>query len=95
MTQSAQSYQNQMLLQKKIMDKHAPEVPRATIDDVPSHVKCKFYGMANHEQDRFTNNQQLEEAAMQFYGDGSLWKESCEANQETMDQANAAFHATN
>ena len=91
-TQSAQAYQNQMLLSKRIVEKHAPEQPKPTIDDVPSHVKAKFYGMANHEQDRYTNNQQLEEAATQFYGDGTLLQEMYARNQETINQAAAKFH---
>ena len=92
-TQSAQAFTNQQLLQKRIVEKHAPEAVQPTIEDVPSHVKGKFFGVPSYDQDRYTNNQQLEEAANNFYGDGSLVQEMYARNQETLDQASAKFHA--
>uniref|UniRef100_A0A7S3RNN5 Uncharacterized protein n=1 Tax=Strombidinopsis acuminata TaxID=141414 RepID=A0A7S3RNN5_9SPIT len=82
-----------MLLQKRIVEKHAPEAVKPTIEDVPSHVKGKFFGVPSYDQDRYTNNEQLAEAAVNFYGGGELVQEMYARNQETLDQASAKFHA--
>ena len=38
---------------------------------MPRHVKASFFGMKDHELDRWTEGQKMAEAAMKFYGDGS------------------------
>ena len=38
-------------------------------------MQAKFFGVADHDQDRWTQNQKFQEAAITFYGDGSKLKE--------------------
>ncbi len=62
---------------------------------MPSYVKAKFYGMEEHDQDRWTQNEKFTDAALAFYGDGSNLRDVYGQGGETLDDAAAKFHGSN
>ncbi len=65
-----------------------------TVEDVPRHVQARFFGLEDHEQDRWTQNEKLQEACLAFYGDGSTLPDIYSQGIETYDQAAAKFLAS-
>jgi hypothetical protein len=57
-------------------------------------VQAKFFGIADHDQDRWTQSEKFQEAAIAFYGDGSRLKEVYGRKQESLDEAAAKFYGS-
>ena len=64
------------------------------VQDIPRHVQAKFFGIQDHEQDRWTQSEKFQEAAVAFYGDGSRLKEVYGRKGETLDDAAAKFYGS-
>ncbi len=58
------------------------------------HIKSKFFGQADHDNDMWTQNEKFMEDMVKFYGDGSNVKEIYANSGERMGEAAAKFHAS-
>ena len=54
-------------------------------------MQAKFFGLQDHEQDRWTQGEAFQQSALAFYGDGSRLQEVYGKKGETLDEAAAKF----
>ncbi|CDW82803.1 UNKNOWN [Stylonychia lemnae] len=89
------SYSNQReLYQTMQQQKNNPPQKGPSVDDIPRNVQAKFFGIEEHDQDRWTQNEKFQQAALTFYGDGSKLQEVYGRRGESFDQAAAKFYGS-
>ena len=79
---------------QRIAKNHPIPGQQASINDVPSHQLAKFHGVAEYDQDRYTQAEKMSDAANAFYGDGSRLREVYGQQTESLEQAADKFHAS-